>query len=77
MKAGRCDRGGRGGHCLPPGDYESAIDTLKMVITLIKQSVTAGSEASQVTTSTISMATYSLTIKPAIIPIKVMACIRD
>ena len=31
-----------------PGDYEGAIDTLRMAITLIKQSVTANSEASQV-----------------------------
>jgi cleavage and polyadenylation specificity factor subunit 6/7 len=30
------------------GDYDSAIDTLKMAITLIKQSITAGSESSQV-----------------------------
>ena len=30
------------------GDYEGAIDTLRMAITLIKQSVTANSEASQV-----------------------------
>ena len=31
------------------GDYDSAMDVLKMAITLIKQSVTAGTEASQVT----------------------------
>ena len=30
------------------GDYDSAVDTLKMAITLIKQSVTASSESSQV-----------------------------
>ena len=30
------------------GDYESAIETLKMAITLIKQSITAGSESCQV-----------------------------
>ena len=30
------------------GDYEGAVDTLRMAITLIKQSVTAGSEASQI-----------------------------
>ena len=30
------------------GDYESAFDTLKMAITLIKQSVTANSESSLV-----------------------------
>ncbi len=30
------------------GDFEGAIDTLKMAITLIKQSVTAGTESSQV-----------------------------
>ena len=30
------------------GDYDSAMDVLKMAITLIKQSVTAGTEASQV-----------------------------
>ena len=29
------------------GDYESAVDTLKMAITLIKQSITANSESSQ------------------------------
>ena len=30
------------------GDYESAVDTLKMAISLIKQSITASSDASQV-----------------------------
>ena len=37
---------------VPPlsGDYDSAMDVLRMAITLIKQSVTAGTEASQVTT---------------------------
>ena len=30
------------------GDYEGAIDTLRMAITLIKQSITASSESSQV-----------------------------
>ncbi|XP_019850622.1 PREDICTED: cleavage and polyadenylation specificity factor subunit 6-like [Amphimedon queenslandica] len=30
------------------GDYESAIETLKMAITLIKQSITAGSESCQI-----------------------------
>ena len=34
--------------CAYAGDYEGAIDTLRMAITLIKQSVTASSEASQV-----------------------------
>ena len=33
------------------GDYESAVDTLKMAITLIKQSVTANSESSRVSSS--------------------------
>ena len=33
------------------GDYESAFDTLKMAITLIKQSVTANSESSLVSTA--------------------------
>ena len=31
-----------------PGDYEGAVDTLRMAITLIKQSLTAGTEASQI-----------------------------
>ena len=31
-----------------PGDYEGAVDTLRMAITLIKQSVTAGTESSQI-----------------------------
>ena len=30
------------------GDYEGAVDTLRMAITLIKQSVTAGTESSQI-----------------------------
>ena len=30
------------------GDYESAVDTLKMAVSLIKQSITASSDASQV-----------------------------
>lgn len=34
--------------CYFIGDYESAIETLKMAITLIKQSITAGSESCQV-----------------------------
>ena len=33
---------------IPLGDYESAIDILRMAITLIKQSITAGSESNQV-----------------------------
>ena len=32
----------------PLGDYEGAVDTLRMAITLIKQSVTAGTESSQI-----------------------------
>ena len=34
--------------CFSPGDYEGAVDTLRMAITLIKQSLTAGTEASQI-----------------------------
>ena len=30
------------------GDYENAVDTLKMAVSLIKQSITASSDASQV-----------------------------
>ena len=30
------------------GDYDSAVDTLKMAVSLIKQSIMASSEASQV-----------------------------
>ena len=30
------------------GDYESTVDTLKMAVSLIKQSITASSDASQV-----------------------------
>jgi cleavage and polyadenylation specificity factor subunit 6/7 len=41
------------------GDYESAIDTLRMAITLIKQSVTASSEASQVSLLTLYLLSYS------------------
>ena len=33
---------------LSKGDYEGAVDTLRMAITLIKQSVTAGAESSQI-----------------------------
>lgn len=31
------------------GDYESALDILKMAIALIKQSITAGTDSNQVT----------------------------
>ncbi len=34
--------------CLLLGDYESAVDILRMAITLIKQSITAGTESNQV-----------------------------
>ena len=31
-----------------PGDYDGAVDMLRMAITLIKQSVTSGTETSQI-----------------------------
>ena len=43
-----------------PGDYEGAVDTLRMAITLIKQSVTAGTESSQILIQSLQECLHSI-----------------